>query len=397
MKFILYIFLLIDTFYALAKPSEVFISCELNQVKIDSVAKCKNIELDNPTRLAVDFPFEKEVNLSKTLSQLPSCAKLGIVNIRQNSTRIVVDINGKIENFQYKKDKCETRFTVKMKPSPSTEVANPVKAQPQVPIASQDLQKKDIHTKQIQKKPQIDLNKISKQDISSAFKVKTKSDIIIAIDAGHGGFDPGTMHNGLKEKDVTLKLAQTLNKALKQEGYSTVMTRNSDIFIPLKKRIQIARESGANFMISIHVDYERSGKIEGSTVYTISDTFWKENNLFKKYKTDGLAPEEFLTEYPDQLSDLLVIMMKSKSDELSLNLSKHITKEFKIQKVCNRCNERLASFVVLHGVDIPCILIESAYISNKKDVVKLKSKDFFIKFSDSIVKAIDRMFLEKKL
>ncbi len=392
MKLIVIVFLFINHFEAFAKETPIEILCSQNTIKINSIAKCKNIELDNPTRLAVDFPFEKSIKINNTSEVLKSCISSGVSNIRQNKTRVVIDINGKIKNLKYNKEKCETIFEIEKnitKTEGKKEIKKPTKK---------------IEEKKREPKNNIEINKEKEkksqeniQDLSAALKIKIKSDIVIAIDAGHGGRDPGTMHHGMQEKTITLKLAKILNQRLKSEGYKTIMTRDHDVFIPLKKRIQIARRANANFMISIHIDYEPTGTMEGSTIYTISDTFWKQDNLFKKYKTEDLTPEEFLTEYPDQVSDLLVIMMKSKSDELSFNLSKQITEEFKSKKICIKCRQKLARFVVLHGVDIPCILIETAYISNKKDLNKIKSKELYEDFSNSITKAVNKMFVERKL
>lgn len=218
---------------------------------------------------------------------------------------------------------------------------------------------------------------------SSPLPKKTGTrDIIVAIDPGHGGEDPGALGSGnRKEKIVVLAIAKELQKEInKQPGFKAYLTRNSDYFIPLRQRPQIARKLGADLFISIHADAAPKSSAYGASVFAISDrgatsetARWLADTENRSDLIGGAGSVSL--DGKDQvlagvLLDLSMTAVMSSSLDVGQRVLDNIGKTTKLHK--KRVEQ--AGFVVLKSPDIPSILVETGFISNPTEAKKLSTK-----------------------
>jgi len=213
--------------------------------------------------------------------------------------------------------------------------------------------------------------------------------IIVAIDAGHGGEDSGARGRRSKEKDVTLQIAKRLQKKINaQKGMKAILTRKGDYFISLRKRTEIAHAAGADLFISIHADAFKSSKARGSSVYALSlkgATSEQARLLADKENSADLAGGVNISERDDTLAKILLsLAMESTQNESIPFASSVLGEPRKIGKVHYPRVEK-AGFVVLKSPDIPSILVETAYITNRKEEKLLRSAGYQEKLANAIL------------
>ena len=200
---------------------------------------------------------------------------------------------------------------------------------------------------------------------------------IIVIDPGHGGPDTGAIVNGLVEKDVVLAFAKLLARKLEASGgFSIVMTRDSDVFIPLSERVRIARNAGAALMISVHADtLPETSDVSGATVYTVSDrasdayaakVAAKENDADASVGVDGQADVA-------DVNDILFDLTRQETRAYSHVFARTLVNYWKVAGRLNKNPQRAAGFVVLKAPDVPSVLLELGYLSSPTDAADLTS------------------------
>ncbi|WP_137153552.1 N-acetylmuramoyl-L-alanine amidase [Rhizobium sp. FKL33] len=205
------------------------------------------------------------------------------------------------------------------------------------------------------------------------------SDIIIAIDAGHGGIDTGALGASGKtfEKDVTLSFAKTLaDKLNAKPGFRAFLTRSDDTFVSLPERVTIARQGKARLFISLHADTLRQKGIRGATVYTISDRAsdkLAESLAERENLSDDIAGIEVRDE-PEEVADILIDLTRRETQAFSIQLAEHVVKSFEGQIELINNPLRHAGFRVLQAPDVPSILLELGFLSNADDEKLLTSK-----------------------
>ncbi|MCV9965557.1 N-acetylmuramoyl-L-alanine amidase [Pararhizobium sp. BT-229] len=195
---------------------------------------------------------------------------------------------------------------------------------------------------------------------------------VVAIDAGHGGIDTGAIGSETKmeEKSVTLAFAGELVETLNKEaGVKAFLTRDKDEFLSLPERVQIARQHGANLFISIHADTLRQRDIRGATVYTISDKasdHLAANLAERENLSDEIAGVTFKSE-PAEVADILIDLTRRETQAFSVNLARSVVSSFEGQINLINNPHRHAGFRVLQAPDVPSILLELGFLSNKQD------------------------------
>ena len=215
---------------------------------------------------------------------------------------------------------------------------------------------------------------------------------VIVIDAGHGGKDPGAMGPGCREKDVNLAAARALKTSLERSGhYKVVMTRDSDNYVPLETRVQIARRADADLFISLHSDSGPDDTARGATVYTLSDkgsdrvvrNVMAENDWFINVNMPGRdrAVNQILL-------DLTQRVTRNRSAAFAENLLDHIGGEVQLQ----HRSHRDAGFVVLLAPDVPAVLLEMGYINNAEDEQLLNDPGRRGRFMAAVARSIDDYF-----
>jgi N-acetylmuramoyl-L-alanine amidase len=221
----------------------------------------------------------------------------------------------------------------------------------------------------------------AKPEIKLAPVPNGKRDIIIAIDAGHGGEDPGASGSkGEHEKDVVLEIAKELQRQINQEkGFRAELTRTGDYFIPLRQRTEIARKKGADLFISIHADAAPSTAAYGASVFALSErgatsetARWLADSENRSDLIGG-AGNVSLDDKDRMLAGVLLDLSMTASLSSSLNVGQKVLSNIGRVTTLHKNRVEQAAFMVLKSPDIPSILVETGFISNAGESSKLRS------------------------
>lgn len=218
----------------------------------------------------------------------------------------------------------------------------------------------------------------------------------IVIDAGHGGYDPGSISSrGVFEKTVTLAAAKRIAAILKKSGrYHVKLTRNRDIFVPKRERFAIARAAKADFFISIHADNHSDKKLQGLTIYTLSSIASDKEaaRLAKQENSDEFLSGFSLESKEAEVSNILIALSQAETNNVSLQVAKHLHENIAAAKFTKLMTLRSADLAVLKAPDTPSLLIELGYLSNLEDEKLIQKPDFQKKVADHLLKALDNYF-----
>jgi N-acetylmuramoyl-L-alanine amidase len=203
-------------------------------------------------------------------------------------------------------------------------------------------------------------------------------DLIIAVDAGHGGEDPGAIgKNGTREKDVVLAIARELAAKINGEaGMKAVLIRGGDYFVPLVDRMRRARAQQADLFVSIHADSIRDRSIDGSSVYILSQrgaTNEASRWLAERENASDLIGGVSLDDKDGVLASVLLDLSQSASINASQVAAERVLQELSQAGQIRKHEVQRAGFVVLKSPDIPSMLVETAYISNPQEEQRLRS------------------------
>jgi len=225
---------------------------------------------------------------------------------------------------------------------------------------------------------------------------------IIVLDPGHGGIDAGaTGLDGVQEKDVVFQFTQLLAAKLQASGrYAVVLTRNSDMFVSLDDRVQVARSAHAALFVSIHADTISSNtQVTGATVYTVSEraSDAEAARIAESENKADLAGGVVPASPADapQVTDILFDLTRRETRTYAHVFSRTLINYLKDVTNLNNNPVRSAGFVVLKAPEIPSVLIELGYLSSHSDVKQLESPDWRDKTATSMVAAIDRFFASR--
>lgn len=220
-------------------------------------------------------------------------------------------------------------------------------------------------------------------------------DVIIAIDAGHGGRDPGAIgHGGSYEKDIVLSVAKRLKALIdKENGMRAVLIRERDTYITLRQRIKKASEKNADIFISIHADAAVDRRVRGSSVYVLSKrgaTSEAARILARRENEVDKIGGVNLEGRDDSLKSVLVDLSQDKTIEYSIYLAEDILHELGLIGNVSRRHVEQAGFAVLKSPDIPSVLVETAFISNAQEEKRLKSRVHQQKLAKAMLKGLRR-------
>jgi N-acetylmuramoyl-L-alanine amidase len=224
-----------------------------------------------------------------------------------------------------------------------------------------------------------------------------KRDIIIAIDAGHGGEDPGALGPGkLREKDVVLKIAKKLkDKIDKRPGYTAKLIRTGDYYIGLTKRRDLARQYQADMFLSIHADAFSDSRANGTSVYALSPrgaTSASAKFLAQKANSADLVGGVSLADKDDVLASVLFDLSMTASLDASLDVGREVLGQMKHVSRLHKTKVEQAGFAVLKSPDMPSILVETGFISNPHESRRLNSSSYQHKMADAIYTGIHQYF-----
>jgi N-acetylmuramoyl-L-alanine amidase len=222
-------------------------------------------------------------------------------------------------------------------------------------------------------------------------------DLIIAIDAGHGGEDPGAIGmNGTREKDVVLAIAHELALKINAEpGMKAVLTRNGDYFVPLRDRMRRARAQQADLFVSVHADSIRDRRVDGSSVYILSQrgaTDEASRWLAERENASDLIGGVSLDDKDDVLASVLLDLSQSASLSASQVAAERVLRQLNRVGEVRKPQVQQARFMVLKSPDIPSMLVETAYISNPQEELRLRGQAHQAKLASAIHQGVHDYF-----
>jgi N-acetylmuramoyl-L-alanine amidase len=222
-------------------------------------------------------------------------------------------------------------------------------------------------------------------------------DLVIAIDAGHGGEDPGAIgKNGTREKDVVLAIARELALKINAEpGMKAVLTRNGDYFVPLRDRMRRARAQAADLFVSIHADSIRDPRIDGSSVYILSQrgaTDEASRWLAERENASDLIGGVSLDDKDGVLASVLLDLSQSASLNASQVAAERVLRQLNRVGEIRKPQVQQARFMVLKSPDIPSMLVETAYISNPQEELRLRAQPHQAKLAAAIHQGVHDYF-----
>jgi N-acetylmuramoyl-L-alanine amidase len=223
---------------------------------------------------------------------------------------------------------------------------------------------------------------------------------VIVIDPGHGGVDNGTQSGNEYEKTLVLGFGLALRDRIEKSGkYRIVMTRTDDTFIPLNDRVKIARNQSAALFVSIHADAlpRREGDAQGATIYTLSDRASDaeaERLAEAENKADAIGGVN-LTEEPTDVADILIDLAQRETRTFSNRFARLLMGDMKTTTRMHKHPLKSAGFRVLKAPDVPSVLIELGYVSNKDDLEHLVSENWRSRTVGSVAHAIDAFFAKR--
>ena len=233
-----------------------------------------------------------------------------------------------------------------------------------------------------------------------------RRDVVIAIDAGHGGEDPGAVgpkigKSRVLEKNVVLNISRKLGDKLERaKGYKSILTRQGDYYVPLRKRVEISRQARADIFISIHADAFRNSSVSGASVYTLSEQGASSENARwlaeKENRSDliGGVGEVSLEDKDDALAHLLLDLSMDANRSASIKLGHKLLERLShVGKIHKRGLEQ-AGFAVLKSPDVPSVLVETGYISNPNEARRLSSSKYQDQVSSALFEGI-KLYMEE--
>ncbi len=217
--------------------------------------------------------------------------------------------------------------------------------------------------------------------------------LVVAIDPGHGGRDPGAVGpNGAYEKNVTLMISKELKKIIdKQPGMKAVLTRDKDVFLKLHQRVKIAKRNQADIFISIHADAFQDKSIRGGSVYVLSERGASSTMARLLAKNENAALEDIrLANLDKDVAFALSDLSREANVKASKKLAKTVLKQMRKNVRMHKKEVQSAGFAVLKSIDMPSMLIETAFISNPYEAKRLMNRSFQKKMASAIADGLNQ-------
>lgn len=331
--------------------------------------KPKVFTLANPARLVLDIPKGRlRTQLPKPGNQLQFLRKIRIGRPKPGVMRIVLDLKSKVN---------AKVFSLK----PNSQYGHRLV----VDLFAKQAGNRRVAAKSIKPKPQ-------PPKVAPAWR-----DVVVAIDAGHGGEDSGAVgRRGTREKDVVLAVAKKLASLINdKKGMRAVLIRKGDYYIGLRKRMELARQAKADLFVSIHADAFKHARARGASVFALSDrgassefARW----LAQRENASDLVGGVSLDDKDADLAHVLLDLSQTATLDASQKLAKEVLQELKTVGKVHSSRVQKAGFMVLKSPDIPSILVETAFITNPTEERRLTSSRHQWQLAKAIFRGIDDYF-----
>lgn len=372
---------------------------------LDRKIDLRAFPLANPNRIVVDIPqvtFQLPVGVGEASRGLVKAFRYGLV--MPGGSRIVMDLKrpAKIdkaymldgENGQ------PPKLIVELSPTDKTAFMQSVVAENKKVLAAATPDPTPVATTPAAvAEAKSDARPEAKPDARPDAKAEADDPRpVVVIDAGHGGIDHGTQaQSGESEKTIVLDFAKALRDRIEKGGkYRVVMTRDDDTFVPLAQRVKIARTHKAALFVSIHADAlpRGEGDAQGATVYTLSETASDAEaaKLAEAENKADLIAGINLTEEPVEVADILIDLTRRETKAFSNRFARSLVREMKGIARLHKNPLKSAGFVVLKAPDVPSVLLELGYVSNKADLQLLVSDSWRSRTVGSVAQAVELFF-----
>lgn len=368
--------------------------------------------LANPYRVVIDLPevdwMAQDAAITRPIGFITGFHH---VMVQPGNARIIIDLGGpagvKSAFVIAPRDGANWRFVLDLQPvshavfmahqgQPPEAVAEPVSITtpvPPPPAAMQPLLVPEPKPAVLMPTPQ----KVSLPLPSALERHSSNHRTVVAIDPGHGGVDPGAISvSGMYEKTLTLTMARQVKQMLERYGrYEVVLTRDKDVFVPLRERVARARAAKAELFISLHANIVSDSNVHGLSVYTLSEKASdKEAQALadSENKADTIAGLDLSHESPE-VSNILIDLAQRETMNLSAGFASDMVEEISRHAKLLRNTHRFAGFAVLKAPDVPSVLIELGYLSNQREERMLRTVEYRAKIAGALARSIDRYFL----
>lgn len=356
-------------------------------VELNEKTDAKVFRLGKPSRLVVDFKntyFDGKAPSKIKPINFISSVRRGVPNMK--TARLVLELPNETLTEKHfflppSKTSKNWRFVMDLTRTAKTAATKP---------AAQTAQKTTVP----KSKPS-ELKPAPNPSVGLTPIRKTKK--IIVLDPGHGGKDPGAISkSGKYEKNLTLAMAKETKPLLEAAGYKVVLTRDKDIALALRRRVEIAHEADADLFISIHADSAKNSSARGLSVYTISERASDKEAAAlaeRENKADILLGLD-LTGYNPDVSNILIDLAKIDTMNNSAIYAKKLVKHMKQEVKLVPNAHRFAGFAVLKSANVPSVLLEMGYLSNRQEERQLQKQSYRRGLARALVRAVNEYFDE---
>ena len=232
--------------------------------------------------------------------------------------------------------------------------------------------------------------------VAEGIAAPANRDVLIAVDAGHGGKDPGAIgRGGLQEKTVVLAISRRLARLIDREpGMSSMMTRDGDYYVQLRERYTRAQQRNANLFVSVHADALRNRRVRGSSVYVLSEKGSSDEarRLARRENASDLVGGVEMDGLPPYVATMIIGLSQNASFGASLEVGEDVLLRLHGVGRVRKSKVQTAPFAVLKAPDVPSILVETAYISNPQDERLLNTGSYQEKIAQAILAGIRAYF-----
>lgn len=365
---------------------------------VNGAVHYRSFLLNNPMRLVVDLP-NMAWNAPRNKGDRNNYIRSYRTGTYKNDTlRIVFDLNKPVAITHHERlsprNGHQWQYIIDIKPTSASTYA---KAVGQVKSSAANATQTTTHI--TEQEPVTPSTPVIAPSSPTQTASKNQKKPLIILDPGHGGVDPGAVaSNGVYEKHITLATAKEVKALLEQTGrYRVHMTRSTDIYIKLPERVRIGRKMGGDLFISLHADSVGRANVQGASVYTLSETASDAETakLAERENAVDTLVNVDVGKVDADVADILVDLVTRDTRNQSKVLAETVVKTFGTTGLRLLQNpHRSAGFAVLKAPDIPSVLIEMGYLSNREEADKLASAPHRKKLATSIVATIDRYFNE---